>query len=144
MNWRRHWSVARQVGLYGAALAGGTLALDWFDVQRAARLHKGGVYLFLLAAGFLLLGLWAGARLFGATPPPPNGNPAAQATLGISARELQVLHALAAGRSNKEIASELRVSPNTIKTHVARLFTKLEARRRTDALAKARALGLLP
>jgi ATP/maltotriose-dependent transcriptional regulator MalT len=54
-----------------------------------------------------------------------------------------VLQQLAAGRSNKEIAAALHVSPNTVKTHVARLFEKLGARRRTEAIARARALGLL-
>ncbi|HEX8402176.1 MAG TPA: LuxR C-terminal-related transcriptional regulator [Allosphingosinicella sp.] len=55
-----------------------------------------------------------------------------------------MLHEIAAGRSNKEIAIELKVSPNTVKTHVARLFEKLGARRRTEAINKARALGLVP
>jgi DNA-binding NarL/FixJ family response regulator len=84
-------------------------------------------------------------RLFGvAVPPTPTGNPEAQAALGISPRELAVLRELAAGRSNKEIALALQVSPNTIKTHVARLFEKLDARRRTDAINRARELGIVP
>ena len=74
---------------------------------------------------------------------PFDGNPQAQASLGISPRELAVLQELAAGRSNKEIAQRLGVSPNTVKTHVARLYEKLGARRRTDAIARARALGIL-
>ena len=77
-------------------------------------------------------------------PPRFDGNPKAQATLGISARELTVLHALAAGRSNKEIARDLDLSPNTVKTHVARLFEKLDVKRRTDAINKARELGIVP
>jgi DNA-binding NarL/FixJ family response regulator len=55
-----------------------------------------------------------------------------------------VLHEIAAGRSNKEIAQRLNVSPNTVKTHVGQLFEKLGARRRTDAIAKARELGIVP
>ena len=55
-----------------------------------------------------------------------------------------MLHALAAGRSNKEIATTLDVSPNTVKTHVARLFEKLDAKRRTDAINRARELGIVP
>jgi DNA-binding CsgD family transcriptional regulator len=55
-----------------------------------------------------------------------------------------VLAEIAAGRSNKEIAARLHVSPNTVKTHVARLFEKLDARRRTDAINRARALGIVP
>jgi DNA-binding CsgD family transcriptional regulator len=57
---------------------------------------------------------------------------------------MTVLHELAAGRTNKEIAARLQVSPNTVKTHVAHLFEKLGASRRTDAIARARELGLLP
>lgn len=137
-------SPAIPVLLYGSALAGAAFLLDLLDWRRATRLHGDAVYLSLLALGFLLLGAWAGARLFAPAPAPPAGNPAARDALGISPREMEVLRALAAGHSNKEIARELGVSPNTIKTHVARLFAKLDARRRTDALARARALGLLP
>jgi DNA-binding NarL/FixJ family response regulator len=54
-----------------------------------------------------------------------------------------VLQLLAAGQSNKEIARQLGVSPNTIKTHVSRLLEKLKARRRTEAIARARELGML-
>ena len=130
---------------YGALLALGTLALQWLDYQRVARAHAGELYIFLIALGFLALGVYIGMRVIGSHAPAPfDGNPKAQAALGISARELTVLHELAAGRSNKEIAAKLDVSPNTIKTHVARLFEKLGAGRRTDAINKARELGLLP
>jgi ATP/maltotriose-dependent transcriptional regulator MalT len=70
-------------------------------------------------------------------------NKAAQETLRISARELEVLELLAAGRSNKEIANRLEVSPNTIKTHIAKLFEKLEVSRRTEAILRARELGMI-
>jgi ATP/maltotriose-dependent transcriptional regulator MalT len=74
---------------------------------------------------------------------PFEANTRVQQTLGISEREFQVLELLAAGRSNKEIADGLNVSPNTVKTHVARLFDKLEVRRRTEAIVRARELGML-
>jgi ATP/maltotriose-dependent transcriptional regulator MalT len=64
-------------------------------------------------------------------------------TLGISPRELEVLDLLAAGRSNKEIARRLDVSPNTVKTHLANLYEKLEVRRRTEAILRARELGMI-
>lgn len=130
---------------YGAVLAAGTLALQWLDYQRLARAHTGDIYIFLIALAFLAIGIFVGARVLGARRPATfDGNPKAQAALGISARELTVLHALAAGRSNKEIAAELHVSPNTVKTHVARLFEKLEVKRRTDAINRARELGIVP
>ena len=133
----------RLVG-YGALLAAGAVALQWLDYQRLARLHPGDVYLFLVAAGFLALGVFVGARAFAPPTPPFDGNPQARAALGLSERELEVLHELAAGRANKEIAARLHVSPNTVKTHVANLFAKLGARRRTEAIRRARELGIVP
>jgi DNA-binding NarL/FixJ family response regulator len=129
---------------YGAFLAAGTLALQWLDYQRLARSHVGDIYIFLLAAAFLALGIYIGARVIGPSKAEAfDGNPKALAALGISPRELTVLQEIAAGRSNKEIAAQLNVAPNTVKTHVARLFEKLGAKRRTDAIAKARELGIV-
>lgn len=136
--------MGKAIAGYGALLALGTGLLQWLDYQRLARSQPGEVYLFLLAAGFLVLGVVLGARLFGAAPRPFDGNPAARDQLGISPREQAILQHVADGLTNKEIARRLEVSPNTVKTHVANLFGKLGAARRTDAVAKARALGLLP
>ena len=135
----------KRVLAYGALLALGTLALQWLDYQRLARVQSLEVYLFLVALGFLVLGVVVGVRVFAPPAPKPfDGNPQAVAALGLSARELEVLAELAAGRANKEIAARLHVSPNTVKTHVARLFEKLGAQRRTEAIRKARELGLVP
>ncbi len=131
--------------LYGVLLAAGTVALQALDYLWFARTHSGSLLIGLGAAGFLALGAIVGARALRPTAPLPfDGNPQAQAALGISDRELTVLQALASGQSNKEIARTLGVSPNTVKTHVARLFEKLGSGRRTEAIAKARELGLLP
>jgi DNA-binding NarL/FixJ family response regulator len=136
----------KRATFYGVLLAAGTLALQWLDYQRLARAHSGEFYLFLVAAAFLVLGVFIGARVMRSGPAAAgfDGNPKAQASLGISPRELMVLRELAAGCSNKEIAAHLHVSPNTVKTHVARLFDKLGAQRRTDAINKARELGIVP
>ena len=64
--------------------------------------------------------------------------------LGITPRELDILDAIAAGLSNREIAERLFVSENTVKTHTARLFDKLSARRRTQAVQRAKEEGLIP
>jgi DNA-binding CsgD family transcriptional regulator len=64
--------------------------------------------------------------------------------LGITPRELEILEAIAAGLSNREIAERLFVSENTVKTHAARLFDKLAARRRTQAVQRAKEAGLIP
>ena len=130
---------------YGALLAAGTLALQWFDYQRMARVHSGDIYLFLIAVAFLALGIFIGARVLRSPQPTTfDGNPKAQEVLGISPSELTVLKEIAAGRSNKEIAALLQISPNTVKTHVTRVFEKLGAKRRTDAVKKARELGIVP
>jgi DNA-binding CsgD family transcriptional regulator len=132
------------VAAYGALLAAGTLALQWLDYQRLARQQSLELYLFLVALAFMVLGVVVGVRVIAPRPVPPfDGNPKGQEALGISDRELEVLRELAAGYSNKEIARRLDVSPNTVKTHVARLFEKLGASRRTEAIRRARELGLV-
>ena len=134
----------KRVAAYGAALAAGSLALRWLDYDRLAWSRPGEIYTALIAAAFLALGVFLGVRMFAARGPAPfDGNPKAVASLGISPRELVVLKELAAGRSNKEIARRLEVSPNTVKTHVARLYEKLGAERRTDAVNRARELGII-
>lgn len=130
--------------IYGALLAGAALALQWLEFQFLMRTHATEAYVALVAAAFLGLGVWVGARLFRQPPAAPfEPNTKVQSTLGVSERELEVLQLLAAGRSNKEIANHLNVSPNTVKTHVAKLFEKLEARRRTEAISRARELGMI-
>ena len=125
----------KQAAFYGMLLAVGTLALQWLDYQRLARAHSGEIYAFLIAVFFLAIGIFIGVRVFTARK---------AESFGISERELTVLEELAEGRSNKEIAAKLNVSPNTIKAHVARLFEKLGAKRRADAINRARELAILP
>ena len=136
----------RTILIYGAVLAAGTFALEWLEFRFLVRTHATEAYVALVAAAFLGLGVWLGAKLFRRAPAtgPFAPNTLARETLGISDRELEVLELLAAGRSNKEIARRLDVSPNTVKTHVTKLFGKLQARRRTEAILRARELGMIP
>lgn len=67
-----------------------------------------------------------------------------QEQLGITARELEVLEQIASGLSNREIAERLYVSENTVKTHSARVFAKLNVKRRTQALQLAKEAHLIP
>ena len=134
----------RTILVYGAILAAGSFGLQWLEYRFLVRTYPAEAYIALIALVFMGLGVWVGARLFRRAPQAPfEANTQVQATLGISERELQVLEHLAAGRSNKEIASRLNVSPNTVKTHVAKLFDKLQARRRTEAIVRARELGMI-
>ncbi|WP_229236235.1 response regulator transcription factor [Emticicia sp. TH156] len=64
--------------------------------------------------------------------------------LGLSKRELEVLELMASGLSNQEIAGKLFVSLNTVKTHTSNVFEKLDVKRRTQAIEKARRLSLIP
>jgi ATP/maltotriose-dependent transcriptional regulator MalT len=64
--------------------------------------------------------------------------------LGISKREFEVLELVAAGLSNQEIADRLFVSTSTVKTHVSNVLAKLDASRRTEAIANAKQLRIIP
>ena len=136
--------MGRTVVIYGALLAVGAVGLQLLQYQMLVRTHAAEIYLALFALACMALGAWVSVRLRRKPAPGPVGIDAqAPLRLGISGRELEVLEHLAAGRSNKEIAQRLAVSPNTVKTHVARLFEKLGARRRTQAILRARELGVL-
>ena len=137
--------MARTIILYALALALSATALEWLKFRYWARPFATDLYLFLIAAGFIALGLWAGRRL---TPRPAPAsftrNEAAIAALGLSPRECEILALLASGQSNKEMARALGISPHTVKTHVARVYEKLEVQRRVQAIEKARWLALIP
>lgn len=134
----------RTILVYGALLAAGAFGLQWLEFQFVVRTHATQTYLVLIALAFMVLGVWVGARLFKRPADGPfEPNTRVRETLGISEREFEVLTLLARGQSNKEIARQLEVSPNTVKTHVASLFEKLEAKRRTEAISRARELGML-
>lgn len=130
---------------YGAALAALGLLVQWMDWRHQTQGWSTSFYILAVAVLFALLGLWLGHRL---APRPRSApftrNDKALASLGISARECEVLGLLAEGCSNKVIARRLAISPNTVKTHVAHLFEKLEASNRTEAIAQARRLDILP
>lgn len=135
----------RLIAIYGLALAAGAFVLQWLEYKVFVRTFTTELYIALIAAAFAGLGLWAGMRLARRSAPASfQRNDAAISTLGITPREQEVLALLAAGKSNKEIAQKLGVSPNTIKTQVASLYQKLEVQRRTQAVQKARELALIP
>lgn len=135
----------RVVILYALGLAAGAFLLQWLQYNYLVRAFSTEIYIGLIALIFAGLGVWAGMRL--ARRPASatfEKNTAAIASLGITLREQEVLALLAAGKSNKEIADKLGVSPNTVKTQVASLYQKLEVQRRTQAVQKARELALIP
>lgn len=112
------------------------------------------IYGALVAAVFAALGIWLGLRLTRRTEtivvrevPAPAAfvrDESRLSALGITPRELEVLELIAAGLSNKEVAARLFVSENTVKTHSSRVFDKLGAMRRTQAVQMGKELRLIP
>ena len=131
--------------LYALALALGAALLHWLEYRYVTRAYSTEIYVALLAFGFIALGVWAGRKL---TPAPARSqfvrNDAAIRSLGLSPRECDILGLLASGQSNKEMARTLAISPNTVKTHLARVYSKLGVERRVQAIEKARWLALIP
>ena len=122
--------------------------------------HSIEIYGALIAALFASFGIWLGLKLTRKevvlkevevikevaipTAEPFSVNEEQQRQLGITKRELEILALIAEGLSNREIAGKLFVSENTVKTHSSRLFDKLSAKRRTQAVQIAKEMGLLP
>ena len=141
----KHYKGWTTIILAGAALAAAAFALEWLEYRFWMRRMGVEIFLVIVAAGFAVIGLWTGIRLTRRGAPAPFvRNDAAIASLGLTARELDVLEALVTGESNKALARTLGVSPNTVKTHAARLYSKLEVSGRVQAIEKARALRLIP
>jgi len=136
--------VARTVILYAIALAAGAAVLQWAEYRYLAHAFSFEIYLALVAVAFIALGAWVGRQLTprGASPA-FEVNRAAIRSLGLTPRECQILQRLASGQSNKELARELHISPNTVKTHIARVYEKLEVRNRVEAIEKARWLAII-
>ena len=134
----------RTVILYALGLAVAAVALEQLKFRYAAAEISTDLYVGLLALGFTALGLWVGHRLTAKKPTAPfERNTAAIASLGLTPRECEILDLLASGQTNQELARALGVSPNTVKTHLANLFAKLEVDRRVKAIEKARFLALI-
>lgn len=152
----------RTILVYG--ILGGVLivALQVVEYRFLVLEHSLEIYGGLVALTFSALGIWLGLRLTRpketvvvrevpvpvevpvAVSGPFERNETRLLQLGITPRELEILEAMAAGFSNREIAERLFVSENTVKTHAARLFDKLSARRRTQAVQRAKEAGLIP
>ena len=130
---------------YGAAKALLALAAEALEMGNALGAMPTSLFVLGVALLFAALGLWLGVLLVPrAARSPFVRNEQAMKALGISPRECEVLDLLAEGASNKVIARQLAISPNTVKTHVARLFEKLDAQSRTQLVRNARTLRVLP
>ncbi|MEP3891292.1 MAG: response regulator transcription factor [Hellea sp.] len=131
--------------LYGSILALAAFALSWLNYKVFMRDIGLEIYGLVIAVLFAGLGIWIERQR---RPRVPIGGPAqndkAIEALGLTRRELEMLTFLSRGKSNKEIARDLGLSPNTIKTHLANLYVKLGVKNRTQAVSKATELSLNP
>jgi DNA-binding CsgD family transcriptional regulator len=139
--------------LYGIPLGILLVLLQYFQYRFVILDHAVELYVGLIAVLFTGLGIWAGQKLLQPKPTAPARSdtiPSFQPDtsllerLTITPREFEVLFLIAQGLSNQEIADRLYLSLNTIKTHTSNLFGKLEVQRRTQAVQKAKEIGLLP
>jgi NarL family two-component system response regulator LiaR len=138
----------RSTILYALAMAGLLFLLNAVEYRYWIYDLKEEYFIGFLAALFTGLGLWIGWKLTAKRHQPAvaatsSGVRVLASEVGISPREEEVLRLIAAGHSNQEIADKLFLSLNTIKKHTSTLFRKLEAERRTQAIEKARQIGLL-
>ena len=153
----------RYVLLYG--LIGGILitTLKWTEYRFLVVEHSVEIYGGLTAAMFAVLGIWLGVKLTGTRPaitpaaivaqvPTSAAEQAGESSipdekkredLSLTRREIEILQLIAQGLSNRQIAETLYVSENTVKTHCSRVFDKLGAKRRTQAVQLGKEFGLL-
>jgi DNA-binding CsgD family transcriptional regulator len=136
-------------GVFIAALK--LIEYRWLVIDHSVEIYGG-----LVAAVFAAIGIWLGLRLTRraekvvvrevkvAATVDFVRDEAKREALGITPRELEILALIAEGLSNKEIAERVFVSENTVKTHSSRLFDKLGAKRRTQAVQLGKAFRLIP
>ena len=151
-------SAARELILYGVAAGLLIAGLQLVEYHFFIRTYSAPVYGGIVAAVFAAVGVALGLKLTKTrieekvvvkevripVAGPFEQNLANLERLGITPRELEILGLIADGLSNREIAERLFVSENTVKTHSSRLFDKLNARRRTQAVQVAKEHGLIP
>lgn len=159
----------KQAIISGAVLALLAVTIKWVEYRYLVLTHSFEIYGAILAILFTGLGVWAGRKLTSpkkeiihreievvvekpvyitlpaaaadTAVPHPMASPD---VLGISKREMEILELMAQGYSNQEIAEKTFLSIHTIKTHASNLFVKLDVKRRTQAVSRAKELKLIP
>lgn len=146
----------RTVLIYGLVGAVMIVALNLSEYRFLVVDYSLEIYGLIVAFLFAALGIWLGLKLTRPTERlivrevsvPTSGefvlNSASVERLGLTPRELEILTLIAEGLSTREIAGRIYVSENTVKTHSANLFSKLNARRRTQAVQIAKEAGVIP
>src|SRR6476469_2346376 len=140
--------------IYGSSLAVHLLLLRWLEFRFIMLTHGFEIYAGALAIIFTVLGIWLATKFI---QPKTKiiekqvyvsndvfvRNEKAISELQLTSRETEVIELMAKGFSNAEIVKELFLSENTIKTHCANLFFKLEVKRRAQAVEKAKRMGII-
>jgi DNA-binding CsgD family transcriptional regulator len=138
----------RTILIYGIAMAALIGLLKLVEYRFFVRDIPLEFYIGTVAIMFTALGIWAGLRLTRPKVIDSSGpfelDQANLKKIGISKREHEVLELLSHGLSNQEIADRLFVSTSTVKTHVSNVLAKLDARRRTQAIQRAKELRIIP
>jgi two-component system, NarL family, response regulator LiaR len=154
----------KNILLYAVAMAAIILLLQWMQFKLLIIDHATEIYITGIAIIFTFMGIWLAKKLtrpkteviketiviekevtvYKPAQEPFLADAKMIGRLGISQREMEVLRLMAAGATNQEIADQLFVSLNTIKTHTSRLFEKLDVKRRTQAIEKAKRLNIIP
>jgi NarL family two-component system response regulator LiaR len=160
---RSFFSRNRLFFLYGASLAILLFLLKWLEWKLIIVDHAFEIYAGSIALIFMGLGIWLALKLsrpkketiiqketvyvekeiYITAAPGFVLNEKEIGKLGISKRELDVLQLMAEGLSNQEIAERLFVSLNTVKTHSSNILEKLDVKRRTQAVEKAKRLSII-
>ena len=144
----------KDVLLYGLTLAILLLGMRWLEYRYLILDHSLDLFIGIIALFFTLLGVWLAVKL----SKPKTREVVIEKVIyqdkveediiptesfGLSRRELEILKQMAEGKSNQEIAEQLYISLSTVKTHVSAIFEKLEVKRRTQAIEKARSFKIL-
>jgi two-component system, NarL family, response regulator LiaR len=148
----------RSIILYSISLAILLFLLKWLELRFIIFEHSFEIYIGFIALIFTGLGIWLALKLskpkiqtvvvekqvYVARSDDFVLNSSLISELELSKRELEILGLLAEGCSNLEIGEKLFVSLSTVKTHIQNLFEKLDVKRRTQAVEKAKRLNIIP
>ena len=147
----------KEILTYSLSMALLLLLLKFLEAHFIVFNYRLELFIGAIALLFMVLGIWLALKLvkpkveisivekevYIDTSAPKEINQEEIAKLGISKRELDVLNLMASGLSNEEIAGKLFVSLNTVKTHSSNIFLKLDVKRRTQAVEKAKRLNII-
>lgn len=156
--------MTRQAILFGSVLALLGICIKWLEYRYLVMSHSFEIYGSAVAIIFTVVGVWAGKKLtdrkkeiireeviiekpvyiqVAGTNTTLSTKSISPEELGISKREMEILELMAQGFSNQEIAEKAFLSIHTVKTHASNLFVKLDVKRRTQAVSRAKELNLL-